>query len=411
MEGGVVIGVSMEEKTLFEYPLPPAPYVFFKVNFSMDLKGKFGIVKVESAAKTIFQTQGNLEIEPALTGTLNLGVPKLASVGGGLKGSIIGNMTIPFQQLKNAFEAKMQASWVIRLELLGCTVANSEFPFTDFTLYPWGGKTAYKLAAIDADDFTPIDRPAKIYKRSSEARNFDFYKSSVYSDSAPQLVKLADGSWLLVWVDAAPDRADSDMAALYYSVKDKETGEWTQARMVHDDKTADCMPSLSVVNGVPVLVWVNSNQTWGSEEIGLKKAAENADLSVAAFDTNTKAFTNISALTADNPAYETAVRIVPEGSNTAVYWLETSADNPLLAAGSATIRKSIQNGTSWEASEIASIHMENINGFTAGAIQSEAYVAYADGSSIYYYTDSGSASIPTAGASSSLPPFLSDPLP
>lgn len=397
-EGGVVIGISTGDTTLFEYPLPPAPYIFFKLDFQMDAKGQFTFIKIDSTAKVAFTPKASFEVEPGLTGTLNLGVPKLASVGGGLNGTLDAKLDIPFKTLEDGLEVSLKASWLIKLDLLGFTAAKVESDIGKLQLFPLGkSREAYALASLAAEDFELIPRPEASGIMTFASDKYDFLKSGVYVDCAPQLIRMEDGTLLLVWIDAVKERTDANMAGLYYVVK-PTGGEWSAPTLVNDDGTSDYMPSLTLNSaGNPVVVWQNVSKQWTSTPI-LVDVVRNIDLMAAAYNPETKSFEEpVMISEPSNDRYETAVQVTAEN----VYWMETTADHPLLDAGTAVIKKNALEGG--RHSKVADANLANgLNGFAAGVIGSTEYIAYADMDRIYYNTDSEARSIATAGESSGL---------
>ncbi len=405
-EGGIVIGISTKELTLLDLPFPPAPFIYFRLTFQMDAKGELKLT-VESTAKALIKPSATVTLNPKLTGMLNLGVPKLASVGGGLTGSLDATMNIPFAKLEDGLTVKLTGNFTVKLKLLGFEKGKDFEPFGELQLYPpkKGGKAAvYSLASISADEFTMIGRPTAIGARSG---GFDYQKDAVYEDSAPQLALLDDGTMVLVWVDAVDSRDESNMTALYYSVKKPSDATWSEPRMVDNDGTGDHMPVLTLsASGTPVVVWQDNKTAWTSEPT-LEAQAADIDLAAAVYDTTTDSFGTAAQITTGNTKYETAVQLAQEGTGVAAYWIESTAENLLLDDGNVSICKSSWDGTSWATnSKVADVTLPEggMNGFAAGTVNGTPYVAYAEGNTIHYYANGTSTpgTITTTDSSSSL---------
>ena len=298
---------------LVNAPLPPAPYIFFKLSFNCDAKAGFTLVSVEDTGKTTYGlSKATVEVAPNLKGTLNLGVDKLASVGGGLKGELQTKLEIPFESFSEGVEAKLNGSFVISLKLLGFEFSN-DFPFGSMQIYPSERARQSILAQGDMEDFILISRPETDQKSRKMSRSeFIYQKENTYSDNTPQLVQLTDGSWLMVWVDAVPEREDNDMTAIYYTLS-SDGRNWSEPSIVYDDKTGDFMPSLSLAgDGTPVLVWQNSGQTYGDMELDLESRAKDIEISAAVFDISAGTFSDPVTVTSDeDQTCEMAVQIVP----------------------------------------------------------------------------------------------------
>ena len=409
VEGGIVVGVSTKIPPL-NAPIPAAPYIFIQITFALDAQGKLGLVNLNPIGKALsIQPVGKIQIAPNLTGTLNLGVPKLASVGGGLKGRLESEWVLTSP---NAFTVHLIGSFVFKLKLLGFE-ANADIPFGEgvgIQIYPWKGlrTNGMRLAEITEADFVPIARPEPVSMLADDGGNFMYQKTGVYADSAPQIARLNDNSWLLVWIDAAPEtaRADSNMTALYYSVS-TDGSNWSDPKMVSDDGTGDYMPSLAVMaDGTPVVVWQNCKKPYESMP-DLEEHVRNIDISVAVFDTKNKTFRHAVALTGDeNTDYETSVRVEADDQGVSVYWLVNNEQNPFLTSGTNTLwkRSGKNDGTEWSGSEKIAENLSYLTGFTAGQIGSETVVAFAEEKAgcISVITGDGKKTISTAGDPSSV---------
>ena len=110
-DGGVIVAAQMKTPFGVSYPIPPAPYIFIKVSIKVDASLKVAIVKVSADGKAALSIKGELSVTPSVTGTLNLGVEKIAYVGGGIKGSLQAKLKVPgtFQDM---LTVKLTGSWV-----------------------------------------------------------------------------------------------------------------------------------------------------------------------------------------------------------------------------------------------------------------------------------------------------------
>ena len=409
IEGGVVIGASSKDIDLINYPLPPAPYVFFKVTFTIEGKAEFAFITIESTGKAKLGVKTTLTVEPSLAGSLNLGVDKLASVGGGIKGTLKTTLTIPFDDFSKAASVDFTGSFFIELKLLGFKV-DDDFPFTKINIYPGKSRTATTLASLGASDFTLIRRPAASAPLlMAGGEGLDYYRANTYADTAPQLVQLTDGSWLLVWLDAAPERSDNNMSALYFSFS-ADGSTWSEPRPVSDDGTGDFMPSLALAgNGTPVVAWQNSSVVYADDaELTLETRAKDIEIAVAVFDAETCTFGEAAALTAENEVCEMAVQVAAQGDGAAVFWIENTANSLLLAEGANSTHSALwdaETGTFGEAATHSSGDAA-LAVFTAGEVNGEPYVAYAqdgDSSIRYINTVSGtSGTLTTTGTPSDI---------
>ncbi len=385
-EGGVIISASMKDKTLGEWPIPPAPYIFFKLTFSADAKGTFTIVTLDSSSKyNLSIGLKDIKISPALTGTLNLGVPKLVSVGGGVKGVLdVTFKGLPPKSLEEILEIKGTLKGVLEFKLLGFS-AKPEFNFGSFTFFPWGSKSrsmsTMTVENISTNDFTPIlpTNAISLYTLGGMSDTLTFEKLA-YEDSTPQLIPYEDG-WMMVWVDSDATRAATDHMALYYSIYTKADG-WSAPVMVADDATGDFTPSLVMgTDGNPVVVWQNATSVGATT---LEERLENLEICAAVFDSTSKTFGSAVTIPSTSGIAPLAVQAVADADGISVYWLENQANNPLLTEGNVSIKKCnlLTEGTM--TAETLVENLTEVNGFAAGIMNGQDAYAYVTGNTMYY---------------------------
>ena len=378
-EGGVVIVVSTKDIILVDAPFPPAPYVFFRLTFSADAKGNFSLVTIDSTGKAaVGVTMKSIELTPALTGTLNLGVPKLASIGGGVKGSLGVELDgLPPKELEEILTIDANLALVFSLKLFGFKFGD-EWDWASFQLYPSSKAKAMTLAEIGMDDFQPIlpkDRPS-LMAASLPFNDLEF-TAPVYEDAAPQIVPY-DGGYMMVWIDTETGRAATDHMALYYSIYNG-TG-WSAPQIIADDDTGDFAPSVVVKSdGTPVVTWQNAKG--GSGVTDLDDRLANLEICVASYSEGSWATQTISNTEDKAPL---AVQAVANGDAVSVYWLENSANNPFLAEGTTTsiYKVSSDTGLAAAAEPLAS-NIEGLSAFAAGSIDGEESYAYVCSDDLY----------------------------
>ena len=375
--GGIVIGVSTKDITLIDAPFPPAPYVFFRLTFSADAKGNFNLVTIDSTGKVaIGVSMKNIELTPALTGTLNLGVPKLASVGGGVKGSLgIKLDGLPPEELEEILTVDAKLALAFSLKLFGFEFGN-EWEWMSHQLYPHTARTM-TLAEIRMDDFQPIlpkDRP--LLMAASLPSNVLEFTASVYEDATPQIVPYNDG-YMMVWVDTDPGRSATDHMALYYSIFDGNG--WSEPQIISDDDTGDFAPSMVVKSdGTPVVVWQNSKV--GSEADTLEDRLANLEICVATYSDDSWITKTISSIAGNAPL---AVQAVANNDNVSIYWLENSANSPFFAEGTTSVYKVSVDTELIAVDEPLVSNIEELSVFAAGSIGGTESYAYVCNDNLY----------------------------
>ncbi len=379
LEGGIVVGASLSnDQEIFKFRIPPAPYIFFKLTFNVDAKANVGIVTV-IPGKKFGVSDATIEVTPNLKGTINLGVERLATVGGGLQGDLATKIKMPFKSFSEGVSADLKGKFIFYLKLLGFSF-DADIPLKDVSIYPASKTKNLMLLQAEKENFELIKRPkagkVKTYNALSE---FVYQKTNTYSDNTPQLLQLRDGRWLMVWTDAVPKRKDVNMTALYYTIS-TDGKNWSEPEMVFDDYTSDFMPSLALSgNGTPILAWQNSNKTYKGTDLTLEERAKDIEISVATFDISKEVFNTPVTLTSDkNENCELAIQVVPQKEGAAIYWLENSENDLLLDSGKSRIRTSSLNleDNTWSEPETIIENLKKINNFSAGEILGQSYVAY-----------------------------------
>jgi hypothetical protein len=342
VEGGVIIATKVGTPFGVSYPLPPAPYVFVKVEVSVDASLKIALVRVVSSGKVSFQTSVEAKVTPGVTGTLNLGVDKLAYVGGGVKGSLESKFKIP-SKLSETLTVTLKGSWVWKIKL-GFLEFKGENAWGDgIQLFPQGRSRT--LAYVTEDNFSLIPRPAPTFRSARLARSlplpeFIRFDENVYESGNPQLVQLDNGNLLLAWLGDDTNRSlAANASALYYSIYDGSS--WSSAALVDDDGTADFNPALfKAADGSVHLVWQDCKAAFTSDEVGLEDFAEAVDISYISFSADGSIGTKINITgTADNSVYETGAVLSASEDSVSVVWLENSENDLLLASGTNSIRR------------------------------------------------------------------------
>ncbi len=400
--GGIVLGISTGDKPIASGPFL-VPWAFFEVTWEMDAKGIFNFVVLRDA-KVTFVPQATIEAGPAVTGTLNAGVKGIASVGGGLKGSLDTSLRIPFDTLREGLTVKLSGSFVANLKLLGFKL-EAEEPFASVQLYPTGGSRMARAGVLLADEgaerMQPIGAPTPVRTRSAE----DQFRNGVYEDSAPQLVRLSDGRYLLVYVDMAP--GSETETALYYALSEDGL-VWSAPAPVQQgagDGTSDYTPVLTATGTGAVVVW-QDRQT-PAEAIGsFEEAAENIELSAAVFDG--ASFGPEVSLTSGGNTYKTTVRLLSTGDGVTACWLETDPANVMLTGGGVQIQTASLRSGVWSAPEtVDAVHISagGLTGFDAGVVDGTPMVVYAEDGQLRYYGLDGASdrgTLSTSGPLSSL---------
>ncbi len=373
-EGGVVVAAKMDTPFGISYPLPPAPYVFIKVEVKVDASLKVAFVKVVDSGKVAFSPSGTLSLAPSVTGTLNLGVDKVAYVGGGIQGKLESSLKIP-SKLSETLKIILKGSWVWTIKLGPLKFNGDKSWGSGIQIFPpklGRGSEDRALSHISKEDFSLIPRPAAQNRaRTAAPPEFIRYDTNIYESSAPQLVELDNGNLLLVWTGDDPDRSLANASALYYSIYDGSN--WSTAALVDDNQTADFNPFLyKAADGTVHLVWQDCRTSFRESDITLDKFAGSTDISYISF-TKTGEIGKKQPITGDSPdaIYRTGAQVSARNGSVSILWLENSENDLLLTEGQNSIhRVRIENGTVLE-KEILADSLGNVTNFASDYIEDD----------------------------------------
>lgn len=389
LEGGVVVGANRpNDIELFKWRLPPVPIAFFKLSFNYEAKANVALITVEPG-KLYGISNSTINFTPKLKGTINAGVERIATIGGGLQGDLATEINFPFKKFSDSVSAELKGKLIFYMKLLGYS-ADADIPLGDISIYPGSKSKSAMLAQLDKNDFKLIERPkSSKVKTSEQSSEYIYQKTHTYSDNTPQLIQMKDGRWILTWVDAAPNRDDVNMTAIYYSISE-DGGNWSAPKIVADDGTGDFMPTLGLAgDGTPILAWQNSSKVYNNKDLSLQDRAKGIDISVATFDADSGQFNKPTVIpSGENETCELALQVVPYGSSVALYWLENSQNDLLLDSGENQIRTTsldLETQTWTEPKTIVG-SLKAINNFSAGEINSQPYIVYSiEGENIVKY--------------------------
>lgn len=143
--------------------------------------------------------------------------------------------------------------------------------------------------------------------------------------SAPDMVQLADGRLLAVWTADVPGRKLSDRGGIYYSVL--ENGAWSAPKLVWDDGTNDCAPTLQTVGSDVWLTWQNHKTPMNAENlksITVEQITANCDLAAACFDPSSNTFTDAGNV--GTTGYGYALRLTRQNNQLTAAWTQSTAN-------------------------------------------------------------------------------------
>ena len=247
---------------------------------------------LESAIRTETDEGGLLTVASGNSKTFTLGISVENGLGnpqvlsGGVRGS--GNLKVKFDLPYDSNDTTwtLNASAAFVGSLLGFQSMNVTFWNShDLVLYENGqllpGSGFSTLAAMDLSgaDWVQADRdylaqPSEFLANDSLSLmevddgqiTDNLFKSNLYSYSVPQIVTyLEDGSekTAAIWLEDVTTRSAENRTGLYYSIYNGSSWSSPQLLATGSD-TADFAPTLQVVDGQPVALWMKADAVLAS---------------------------------------------------------------------------------------------------------------------------------------------------
>ncbi|MEE1154302.1 MAG: PKD domain-containing protein, partial [Acutalibacteraceae bacterium] len=168
---------------------------------------------------------------------------------------------------------------------------------------------------------------------------------NVYAGSAPQIITNGDTT-VMVYMSANKDASNTiNSLAMYYSVYNNKTGEWSAPQKVHNKNTLDMSYSLCSDGNKIYLVYTGSKSVL-SANASITDMVGSAEVYTAYFDTVSKKFTGIEQLT-NNSIYESTPVIETVNGVPTVTWISSDSNNPFLTDNDNSIYTSRYENGKW----------------------------------------------------------------
>lgn len=378
LEGAIVYVLNMDAN--IKQPIPAVPIVYVKVGIGVDATGKFGIKSIDTNAYSLFGSLG-LDVAPYVG--VGVGSSKIVNVEGGAKLKLKTQLElIKNKQLNEIFSASVTGQLYIKLKALSYINFDRKWDIASASLYPDFGISLMSIAET-YDDMVVMPRDYADEESEFVANNnialysldnidTSTFKTNIYPYAEPQLVKLADGNELLLWIDNDNLRSDINCTVLKYSINNGV--EWSEPADIYNNGTADFSPKLAVTDSGVVLVWQKANNVL-ADSITLPEMAKNIDIYYSDFD-GTKWSTPIN-LSDTEDTYEFAPDIAVNGDEITVAWI-TNSDNDYFAfSGTNTIYTKVFNGT-WGENTVVAEELGSVANLNVSYIDGKAAVTYTE---------------------------------
>jgi hypothetical protein len=335
-EAGIIPTFSLGCDWSGQFHLGPVP-MYWEVYVKAELEAQLNLY-LNSQMKQ-FTPNGTIEFEIKLGGGVGVGINKLATVGGGVEGSVKPHYEM-YNDQENYFKltakygayfkavlgfAEYKKTWKSRdylwFEHPDSTSTMSLMELDDFDMYNIDNYSIIERSyAENASRFVANDY-VSLFAFNSASKVEQTLKTNIYPYSELQIEELADGTVIAVWLDDNTSRSDVNRTSIYYSVQ--KDGVWSEPEEVDDDGTADFSPYMAVIDGKARLVWSNAKKVM-SETDDVKDIFGAWEISYAEFDG--EKFSNIQTLT-DNDATDMTPVVFGEGESIFAAWTENSSND------------------------------------------------------------------------------------
>ena len=373
-DGRIILQASGMVGFSGQFSAGPIP-MYWEFYFKGDLEGKLSVMKIVhviiGSNAEPFLPYGSFKGELALGGGLGVGAKGLLSAGGGVEGgaeaafhfktelihykvtgkfSLYAKASVAFFEWEKSWEVT-QGTWkegdwsypkASKLSLYGGGGLADSF-YSD-ELAEMNDASAYRLqdqSYLDVAGYFAANDPALM----GEGSALTDFQGNVYQAPEAQLVRLDDGTQLMVWLGGASGRESPNKTAVFYSFR-PYGGAWSTPKIVSDDGTADFQPSLSACGNTAWLTWQNADRVFGTD-LDTETAAASLEICAASFTTE-GGFSETEALT-ENGIYDHSPVIVALEDGADVYWLQ-SDDNDLLGGGNTRVMRA--SSGSWAAKTV-----------------------------------------------------------
>lgn len=361
------LGFVSDANYSVSWPIASVPTLYFK----FELKGQFqGETRLICDLKDVgvYDVAGEVEIsiQP------NFGVEEnifVARAYAGLNGTIKGNLKLPANSFKDAFSAYLNAGAFF--EYNAFVWANRwDWVFKEWKIYPQEElqTAAFSISQNDLKFIEPLPQTSA-YALSNEPNVF---KNNMQIYCLPQIINLGNDKMMMTYIDDSPNRSAENRTILMYSIY--ENDEWSIPKPVADDNTADFQPSIYPDgNGGAHIIWQNATKLFDNT-VTLEEMSTNIDLQYTHF--NGTSFDNSAAVTTNNNDMEMMHKVVSNGDDISVVWVQNSENDTFGLTGTNSVfRKECTNGN-WNDIETVDSNLQVISSIDTSYNETKNIIAY-----------------------------------
>ena len=228
---------------------------------------------------------------------------------------------------------------------------------------------------LDADSYEIAERTRskEIGKTAANNENIKTILSGCSNDTKPQVVTFSNNKALMVYTDDVPTRTTGNQSAVMYKTFDGT--EWSDAKILSDDGTADFYPQAASDGETAYITWMNSSKNLTSDS-ELTDTTKACDISVIKFDSSNMSVSG-SETKLTNDSELDMMPTIDVSSTPTIMWVKNSNSDILTQTGTNTIYYSTLSSNSWtSAKEYNSYTSKPIIDLSVGNINGEESIAY-----------------------------------
>ncbi len=364
IEGG--LGIVSETNISMSYPIPPIPALYFKVGVTGSIQGELEFSTIETNYANV-KGEFEFSVKPNLGLEANVLV---ANAYAGINGELNCKIKFPLDGFENSFEANFDAS--VFFEYNALIWSNRwDWKFLNEPLYPTQKSKCSSNYSISKNGLKFIEPLPQIstYALSNKPNVF---KNNMQIYCLPQIINLGNDKMMMTYIDDSPNRSAENRTILMYSIY--ENGEWSIPKAVADDKTADFQPSVYPDgNGGAHIIWQNATKLFDNT-VTLEEMSTNIDLQYTHF--NGTSFDNSAAITSNNNDMEMMHKVVSNGNELSVVWVQNSENDTFGLTGTNSVfRKECTNGN-WGDIETVDSNLQVISSIDTSYDGTKNIIAY-----------------------------------
>ena len=375
-KGGILVTASGGYTLTEQFLLGPIP-IYFDIGGKVDVNASIG-VKYDHDKDEWNYLDGSLSFLPAFSLGGGVGIKAVATVG--VEGEAKLKIDIFPKQTGTFIPSASIKAYLLFIFDFKYSFASVECP-----LWP-RAKAANAMPA--PEELGKLDLISTEYLNKTTTWNSDALSTYglnqsdvitslqdwILPSSVPEIEKVGD-KLVAVFQGADKSRNNANNSILMYSVY--ENNAWSTPKKVWDNGTADLYSNLVEYNDELYLVWQKAKSEITETDVNkmLEEMASKAEICYAKYDKSSNSFIDQKYLT-DNKTMDMMPKVVANGKNIDVVWVNNDKNDVFGTSGTNTIMKSSLVNGKWSTPSKLASTKEYITELSAGYNNNKLNVAF-----------------------------------